>query len=79
MGSSLLNALYFLPLLYRAWLLAPSQSHAPVRELDGAWNRMLVLPAAITALAVLVAGLFAAFPFSPLGWATLIAERGHLR
>ena len=78
-GSSLLNALYFLPLLYRAWLLAPSQSHAPVRELDGAWNRMLVLPAAITALAVLVAGLFAAFPFSPLGWATLIAERGHLR
>jgi multicomponent Na+:H+ antiporter subunit D len=78
-GSALLNALYFLPLLYRAWLLPPPPSRAPLRELDGAWNRMLVLPVAVTALTVLAAGFFATFPFSPLSWATLIAERGYLR
>lgn len=78
-GSSLLNALYFLPLLYRAWLVAPSKELAPVRELDGAWNRMLVLPAAATALITLAAGAFANFPFSPLSWAKLIAETGYLK
>jgi len=78
-GSSLLNALYFLPLLYRAWLLPPSKELAPVRELDGAWNRMLVLPAAVTALITLAAGAFATFPFSPLKWAELIAENGYLK
>lgn len=78
-GSSLLNALYFLPLLYRGWLLPPSKELAPVRELDGAWNRMLVLPAAVTALITLAAGAFATFPFSPLKWAELIAESGYLK
>ena len=78
-GSSLLNAAYFLPLLYRAWLL-PGRADAPrVAELSGGWNAMLVLPAAITALASLCAGLFAAFPLSPLSWATLISELEHFR
>ena len=78
-GSSLLNALYFLPLLYRAYLLPPPEGRLPVRELDGTWNRMLVLPAALTGLTVLAAGLFATFPLSPLSWAVLIAERGYLK
>lgn len=77
-GSSLLNAAYFLPLLYRAWLL-PAPATAPrIAELATRENRMLVLPAAVTAAAALAAGVFAAFPFSPLGWATLIAEGGYL-
>ena len=50
-----------------------------MRELDGTWNRMLVLPAALTGLTVLAAGLFATFPLSPLSWAVLIAERGYLK
>lgn len=78
-GSSLLNSAYFLPLLYRAWLLPPQGDHAPVAELTGGWNRMLVLPAAVTALASLGAGLFASFPFSPLEWASLIVDAGYLR
>ena len=78
-GSSLLNAAYFLPLLYRAWLLPPPDDQAPVAELTGGWNRMLVLPAAVTALASLGAGLFASFPFSPLEWVSLIVDAGYLR
>lgn len=77
--SSLLNAAYFLPLLYRAWLLPPRADGKQVAELSGVWNLMLVLPAAVTALASLAAGLFASFPLSPLSWATLILETGYLK
>jgi len=78
-GSSLLNAAYFLPLLYRAWLLPPPPDRPAIRELATTRDRMLILPAAVTALVALGAGIFASLPFSPLGWATLIAEGGYLR
>ncbi|MGE4338869.1 MAG: complex I subunit 5 family protein [Pigmentiphaga sp.] len=75
-GSSLLNAAYFLPLVYRAWFLPPPAS-ALHEELADA-PASLILPATVTALAALGAGLFAAVAFSPLGWATLIVERFYL-
>ncbi|WP_112873602.1 complex I subunit 5 family protein [Paracoccus endophyticus] len=77
-GSSLLNAAYFLPMLYRAWLLPPPE-RAGFRELGTTRDRMLVLPAVVTAAAALAAGVFASSSFSPLTWAKLIAERGYLQ
>jgi len=72
-GSTLLNAAYFLPLLYRLWFLPAAEG------LEGDERApMLVWPAAITALASLAVGVFAASTFSPLGWATLIAVREYL-
>ncbi|WP_181708701.1 complex I subunit 5 family protein [Chthonobacter rhizosphaerae] len=76
-GSSLLNAAYFLPMLYRAWLLPPPE-RAGFRELGTSRDRMLILPAVVTAAAALAAGVFASSAVSPLTWAKLIAERGYL-
>ncbi len=69
-GSALLNALYFLPLVYRMWFLDRPAPEAPLER-----PVALIAPAVVTATAALLAGLFAATAFSPLGWATLIAER----
>ncbi len=71
-ASTLLNAAYFLPLLYRLWLLPP----APDARGDEA-APALVAPAVVTALAALAAGVFAASPLSPLDWATLIVRRDY--
>ena len=76
-GSSLLNAAYFLPMLYRAWLL-PAPQQAGFRELGTIRDGMLILPAVVTATAALGAGVLASSVFSPLGWAKLIAEMGYL-
>ncbi len=76
-GSSLLNALYFLPLLYRAWL-RPADALPSTDEMSANRPWMLILPAAVTAAAALGAGLLAGLSFSPLGWATLIAEDIYL-
>ncbi len=73
-ASSLLNAAYFLPLLYRIWFRpAPDTGAAPRENAPG-----IVAPAVVTAAAALAVGLFAASAFSPLGWATLIVERDYL-
>lgn len=74
-ASTLLNAAYFLPLLYRLWFLPAdaAQSTRPSAESFG-----LVLPPVSTAAVVLAAGLMAGLAFSPLGWATLIVERLYL-
>lgn len=77
-GSSLLNAAYFLPMLYRAWLLPPPEQ-AAFRELGTIRDRMLILPVVVTAAASLMAGVFASSSFSPLNWAKLIAEMGYLK
>jgi multicomponent Na+:H+ antiporter subunit D len=74
-GSSLLNAAYFLPLLYRMWFRTASaqmQEEAP-RE----YPLGLIAPPVITAFAALAVGLFAGSALSPLGWATLIVERAY--
>lgn len=77
-GSSLLNAAYFLPLLYRAWFLAAPEGPR-IRELATTRDWMLILPAAVTAAVSLGAGVFASFSYSPLGWAKRIAELGYLQ
>jgi multicomponent Na+:H+ antiporter subunit D len=78
-ASSVLNAAYFLPVLYRAWFRSPGPAwpaeHIPaVRfETSGA----LLWPPVVTATLALAAGLFAAAPYSPLEWAALIAQREY--
>ncbi|MEM8852568.1 MAG: proton-conducting transporter membrane subunit [Pseudomonadota bacterium] len=73
-GSSLLNAAYFLPVLYRIWFReAGTNAKNAARERPIA----LIAPPLVTAAAALGAGLFAAFAYSPLGWATLIVERQY--
>ena len=79
--SSLLNAAYFLPILYRAWFLPPPDrwpaEHVLAKRLETAPS--LLWPPVFTALLALAAGLLAAAPFSPLEWATLIANREYGR
>ncbi|MCO7187986.1 MULTISPECIES: proton-conducting transporter membrane subunit [unclassified Pseudoalteromonas] len=76
--SSLLNATYFLPILYAAWF-KPQQGawpkEKPKGRLETHW--MLMLPPVVTALLALSAGLFADAQFSPLNWVKLIAAREY--
>ncbi|MCU0783507.1 MAG: monovalent cation/H+ antiporter subunit D family protein [Verrucomicrobia bacterium] len=76
--SSLLNAAYFLPILYRAWFKAPPEQW-PAEHRFGKWEThwMLLLPPLVTAALVIWAGVFAESPFSPLAWVKLIAEREY--
>ena len=78
-ASSLLNAAYFLPILYRAWFKEQKEAWphehitAGLLETHGA----LFWPPVVTALLALAAGLFAGVPYSPLEWAALIANREY--
>jgi len=79
LASSVLNAAYFLPVLYRAWFREPgpawpAEHIAPARLETSA---ALLWPPVVTAMLALAAGLFAAAPYSPLEWATLIAHREY--
>ncbi|MHC1768117.1 MAG: proton-conducting transporter membrane subunit [Verrucomicrobiia bacterium] len=76
LASSLLNAGYFLPILWRAWfkrppLVWPCEHH--IGRLETHW--MLLLPPLVTALLVIWAGVFAESAISPLAWVKLIAAR----
>jgi multicomponent Na+:H+ antiporter subunit D len=71
-ASSMLNAAYFLPIVYRAWFEPPAVN-APAKEAP--W--LLLAPALVTAALSLGAGLFAAMPLSPLELARLIIERRY--
>jgi multicomponent Na+:H+ antiporter subunit D len=77
-ASSLLNAVYFLPILYAAWFKQPSAELAAARsahQTEAPWA--LLAPPLATAAMTLLAGLFAGSAFSPLGWAALIAGREY--
>jgi multicomponent Na+:H+ antiporter subunit D len=76
--SSLLNAAYFLPILYRAWLKAPPQQW-PAEHRFGAWETswLLLLPPLVTVVLVIYAGVFAESSLSPLVWVKLIAAREY--
>ena len=78
-ASSLLNAAYFLPILYRAWFRTSASDwpheQIPARRLET--HGSLLWPPVMTALLALAAGLFAAAPYSPLEWAELIAAREY--
>lgn len=77
-GSGLLNAAYFLPLVYRGWFAEPSQAWSEDAHLGGGtrgWREthwMLLLPTLFTASLSLLAGVLAGTDFSPLAWAQLI-------
>jgi len=79
LASSALNAAYFLPILYRAWFRAPAPAwpaeRLPATRLET--HAALLWPPVITATLALAAGLFAAAPYSPLEWASLIAQREY--
>jgi multicomponent Na+:H+ antiporter subunit D len=75
-GSSLLNAAYFLPVLHRIWFREPPDAWPAERNFgnkETAWA--LLLPPVVTALLALLAGLMASAWFSPLGWVQFIAQR----
>ncbi|WP_210396809.1 complex I subunit 5 family protein [Motiliproteus sediminis] len=78
LASSVLNAAYFMPILYRAWFLPPN---AWPCENDtryaGETLPSLQWPPVVTASLALLVGLFAASPYSPLEWAQLIASREY--
>ncbi|GJL77436.1 MAG: cation:proton antiporter [Nitrospinaceae bacterium] len=79
-GSSLLNAAYFLPILHRAWFQERPDAWPEEHDFgskETAWA--LLLPTVVTALMALSAGMLASAPFSPLGWAQLIAQREFYR
>jgi multicomponent Na+:H+ antiporter subunit D len=77
-ASSLLNAAYFLPILYRAWFL-PAPAAWPSEHASGGWetNWMLLIPPLFTASLVVLAGVFAESPYSPLAWAWHISGREY--
>ena len=78
-ASSLLNAAYFLPILYRAWFKSPASSW-PAEKAFSCRRELpdpLLWPPVVTATLSLLIGLFAAAPYSPLEWAELIASREY--
>ena len=78
-ASSILNALYFLPILYSVWFEAPPVRWPKERTFPHAETSLvLLLPTLFTAASALAVGLLASAPFSPLEWAWLVAERQFL-
>ena len=76
--SSVLNALYFLPILYSVWFDAPPDRWPAERIFPRAETSLvLLLPTLFTAAAALAVGLFASAPFGPLEWARLVATRQY--
>jgi multicomponent Na+:H+ antiporter subunit D len=78
-GSSILNAAYFLPILYTAWFKTPDTEawtdHHPHEQFETKLS--LLAPAVLTGLLVLGVGLLANTVVSPLEWAKLISEREY--
>ncbi len=78
--SSLLNAAYFLPILWRAWFrplpCTWPEEHIPQRG----WyetSLLLLIPPLVTAAATLAAGIYPEATISPLSWAKLITAREY--
>lgn len=76
--SSLLNAAYFLPILYRAWFRAPPKAWPHEHDFGRCETHWMLLAAPlVTAVLVVWAGILAESPFSPLAWVKLIAAREY--
>ena len=77
-ASSLLNALYFLPILHAAWFRVQEKPW-PVEHRAGRAEThwMLLAPPLVTAVLVITCGLMANSFFSPLEWARLIVQREY--
>ncbi len=73
--SSLLNAAYFLPVLWAAWFEDPPDAWPDERSFGKAETALaLLVPTVLTALSALGVGLLASMPFSPLHWASFIVS-----
>ena len=79
-ASSVLNAAYFLPILYIAWF-RPQQGDWPAERARGRFETsfLLLLPPVLTALFTLGSGFLAGAVFSPLEWAHLIMRGEYVR
>lgn len=75
--SGLMNAAYFLPVIYRMWFLAQSVPWPAEQRLSKRFEThwMLLFPAISTAILLVLMGVFAGTELSPLSWAQLIVER----
>ena len=79
-GSSLLNAAYFLPVLWIAWFKQPPDTWPAERSFGRSeTSLMLLAPTVLAAGSALGVGFFASMPFSPLQWATLITRLEYAR
>jgi multicomponent Na+:H+ antiporter subunit D len=76
-ASTLLNAGYFLPILRAAWLEPPPESWPHETRFRHETALGLLVPPLLTALLVVLAGLFAGSDFSPLAWARLVVAREY--
>ncbi len=67
--SSILNSIYFLPILYRIWFLKPIGLNPKIEKTSIFESRvLLVISPVITALLSLMLGIFALSDFSALQW-----------
>ncbi|WP_246164673.1 proton-conducting transporter membrane subunit [Halopseudomonas laoshanensis] len=79
--SGLLNAAYFLPLLYRGWFAKapttwPAESNLGTGKPGwGETHWMLLAPVVFIAALALLVGIFAGTTLSPLSWSQLIINR----
>lgn len=76
--SSLLNAAYFLPLIYRMWFLPPSEPYSQRSPFKNG-NALLILPPLFTALLTLYLGIFALSDYSVLQWAKTLVHLEYVR
>jgi len=76
--SSLLNAAYFLPLVYRMWFLPPSETYGQKPPFRSSYA-LLILPPLFTALFTLYLGIFALSDYSALQWVKTLVQLEYLR
>ena len=72
--SAILNAIYFLPILYAGWFKEPSDAVATAKpgKTKAECSYSLLTPPIATAFLALFLGLLANMPWSPLEWATFV-------
>jgi multicomponent Na+:H+ antiporter subunit D len=76
--SSLLNAVYFLPIVYSVWFMHPTGPWPADHRFGRFETRATLLgPPLVTAFLILAVGLLANVPFSPLDWAKMIVARKY--
>ncbi|MFT5188209.1 MAG: formate hydrogenlyase subunit 3/multisubunit Na+/H+ antiporter MnhD subunit [Verrucomicrobiales bacterium] len=76
--SSLLNAAYFLPMLYRVWF-CKQEGEWPKEQCKWRFEThwMLLAPPVITAIICILIGVFAESPWSPLEWVKTITDEEY--
>ncbi|MCK8517067.1 monovalent cation/H+ antiporter subunit D family protein [Methylonatrum kenyense] len=73
LASTVLNAIYFLPILHRAWFRPPKQADDSLAEAPVG----LLGPTLFAGFAALAVGLFAGSGWSPLAWVELLVQREY--